>query len=158
MIEFLKGGKTLNGVTMGMTIDDANLILGEPTNISGEKEYGYLHYGAYRYGFTNKIINEMAIEFKFLEKPIMLKKMEWKKRNISLFEDFKIKSKCKIHKIIGLINHLQLNWKVENGIDKDSFIMKIANGPYIVCYLYDGIVDKITIADGHQTGNKNLLQ
>ena len=150
MIEFLKGGKTLNGVKMGMTIDDLYSILGKPTTISGEKNYGYIHYGEYRYGFTDGLINEMAIEFKLIEKPLEFPNIEYKKYDISLFENFKIQSKSKIHKIISFINHLQLNWKAENGIDTDSLTIKIENGPYIVFDLYDGTVDKITIVDGHQ--------
>jgi hypothetical protein len=150
MIEFLKGGKTLKGVEMGMTIDDLHSILGKPTNISGEKNYGYIHYREFRYGFTDDIINEMAIEFKFIKEPFIFKNLEWKKYDISLFEDFKIKSKSKIHKILSFINHLQLNWKAQNGIDKDCLTIKIENGPYIVFNLYDGTVDKITVVDGHQ--------
>lgn len=150
MIEFLKGGKTLKGVEMGMTIDNLQSILGKPTNISGEKNYGYIHYGEYRYGFTDGIINEMAIEFKFIKKPFKFENLEYKKYGIPLFEDFKIKSKSKIHKILSFINHLQLNWKAQNGIDKDCLTIKIENGPYIVFNLYDGAVDKITIVDGHQ--------
>ena len=65
MIEFLKGGKTLNGITMGMKISDLYSILGEPSNISREKDFGYVYYDAYRYGFTDEIIDEMSIEFKF---------------------------------------------------------------------------------------------
>jgi hypothetical protein len=150
MIEFLKGGKTLNGINMGMKISDLYSILGEPSNVSGEKNYGYVHYGAYRYGFTDDTINEMAIEFKFVKKTFEFKNLEYKKHGISLFEDFKIKPKSKIHQIINLLNHLQLNWKSKNGIDKDSFILKIENGPFAVFDLYDGTIDKITIVDGHQ--------
>ena len=150
MIEFLKGGKTLNGVKMGMKIEELYSILGKPTNTSGEKNYGYINYGEYRYGFTDDIINEMAIEFKLIEKPFEFSNLEYKKYDISLFENFKIKSKSKIHKIISFINHLQLNWKAQNGIDKDSLTIKIENGPYIVFNLYDGTVDKITIVDGYQ--------
>ena len=150
MIEFLREGKTLNGVEMGMNIDRLYSILGKPTSVSGEKNYGYIHYGEYRFGFTDNIINEMAIEFKLIDKPIKFKNLEWKKYDISLLENFIIKSKSKIHKIISFINHLQLNWKAKNGIDKDSLTIKIENGPYIVFNLYDGTVDKITIVDGHQ--------
>ena len=150
MIEFLKGGKNMNGVKMGMSVNDLYSILGQPTNITGEKNYGYIHYGEYRYGFADNIINEMAIDFKLIEKPFEFKNLEYKKYDISLFENFKIKSKSKIHKILSFINHLQLNWKAENGIDKDSLTIKIENGPYIVFDLLDGTVDKITIVDGHQ--------
>jgi hypothetical protein len=150
MIEFLKGGKTLYGITMGMTIDNLYSILGEPTNIMEENGYGYIHYGAYRYGFSDNIINEMAIEFKFIRKPLEFNNLEYRKYDISLFEDFKITSKSKIHTIIAFINHLQLDWKAQNGIDKDYFEIKIKNGPYIIFYLYDGTVDKITIVDGYQ--------
>ena len=150
MIEFLKGGKTLNGITMGMKISDLYSILGEPSIVSGEKNFGYVHYGAYRYGFTDDIINEMAIEFKFLKKPFEFKNLEYKKYNISLFEDFNIKPKSKIHEIINFINHLRLNWKSQNGIDKDCMTIKIENGPFAVFDLYDGTIDKITIVDGHQ--------
>jgi hypothetical protein len=150
MIEFLKGGKKLNGIEMGMTVKDVNSILGEPTSVSGENNYGYIHYGAYRYGFTGDVINEMAIEFKYIDKPLKFKDLEWKKYDISLFEDFKINAKSKIHKILSLINHLQLNWKAQNGIDKDTLTVKIENGPYVLFDLYDGTVDKITVVNGHQ--------
>lgn len=150
MIEFLKSGNTLNGVKMGMNLENLYSILGKPKKISGEKNYGYIHYGEYRYGFTDDIINEMAIEFKLIEKPLQFRNLEYRKYDISLFKDFKFKSKSKIHKIISFINHLQLNWKAENGIDKDSLTIKIENGPYIVFNLYDGTVDKISIMDGHQ--------
>lgn len=150
MIEFLKGGKTLNGVKMGMKIDKLYSILGEPTNVSGENNYGYIHYGEYRYGYTDEVINEMAIEFKFVQKPFEFKNLEYKKYGVSLFEDFKIKSKSKIHKIISFINHLQLNWKAKNDIDKDYLTIKIENGPYILFNLYDGTLEKISIIDGHQ--------
>ena len=109
MIDFLKGGKTLNGVKMGMTVENLYSILGKPTNISGEKNFGYIHYGEYRYGFTDDLINEMAIEFKLIKKPLEFPNLKYKKYDISIFENFKIKSKSKIHKIIGFINHLQLN-------------------------------------------------
>ena len=150
MIKFLKEGKTLNGVTMGMTINNVKSLLGKPTSISGENNYGYMHYGANRYGFTNNIINEIAIEFKFLKEPLIFKNLEWKKDGISLTEDFKINSKSEIHKILSFINHLQLNWKAQNGIDKDYLTVKIENGPYVIFDLYEGTVDKITIVDGHQ--------
>ncbi len=150
MIEFLKNGKTLNGITMGMTINEVKSILGNPKNISGENNFGYLHYGEYRYGFTDEIINEMAIEFKFIKKPFRLINLEYKKYDISLFEDFKITSRSKIHKIISLINHLQLNWNAKNGNDKDCLTLKIENGPYVIFDLYEGTVDKITIVDGYQ--------
>jgi hypothetical protein len=150
MIEFLKSGKNLKGVEMGMTINNLHSILGKPTNVSREKNYGYIHYGEYRYGFKDDIINEMAIEFKFIQKPIEFQNLEYKKYDISLLEDFKIKPKSKIHEIISFINHLQLNWKAQNGIDKDCLTIKIENGPYIVFDLYNGTVDKITIVDGHQ--------
>lgn len=150
MIEFLKEGKTLNGIKMGMKIDQLYSILGEPTNVSGENNYGYIHYGAYRYGFKDEIINEMAIEFKFIQEPLIFTDLEWKKYDISLFENFEIKSKSKIHEILSFINHLQLNWKAQNGIDKDCLTIKIENGPYIIFNLYDGTVDKISIVDGHQ--------
>lgn len=150
MIDFLKGGKTLNGVKMGMTVENLYSILGKPTNVCEEKNYVYIHYGEYRYGFTDDIINEMAIEFKLIEKPLEFSNLEYKKYGISLFENFKIKSKSKIHKIIRFINHLQLNWKAQNGIDKNSLSIKIENGPYIVFGFYDGTVDKISIVDGHQ--------
>ncbi len=150
MIEFLKGGKTLNGITMGMKISDLYSILGEPSNISREKDFGYVYYDAYRYGFTDEIIDEMSIEFKFLKKTLEFKNLEYKKNNISLFEDFKIKPKSKIHEIINFINHLQLNWNSKNGIDKDCLTIKIENGPFAVFDLFDGTIDKITIVDGHQ--------
>lgn len=150
MIEFLKGGKTLNGITMGMTLNDLYSILGEPTNIYGEKNIGYVHYGAYRYGFTDNIIKEMSIEFKSIEKPFKFKNLEYKKYDISLFENFKIKSKSKIHKVISFINHLQLKWRSENSVDKDSLMLKIENGPYVVFNLHDGTIDRITVVDGHQ--------
>lgn len=150
MIEFLKGGKILNGIEMGMTIDDVNSIMGKPTSINGEEKYGYIYYEAYRYGFTDKIINEMSIDFKFIKTPLEFKNLEWKKHDVSLFKDFKIKSKSKIHKILSLINHLQLNWKAQNGNDKNCLTVKIENGPYIVFDLYDGTVDRITIVDGFQ--------
>jgi len=135
---------------MGMTTDSLYSILGKPTIVTGEKDYEYIYYGPYRYGFSDGIINEMAIEFKFIKKPFEFKNLEYRKYGISLFEDFKITSKTKIHKIIAFVNHLQLDWKAQNGLDKDYFEIKIKNGPYIIFYLYDGTVDKITIVDGYQ--------
>ena len=109
-------------------------------------------YALINLGVDYSIIGDyhLAIEFKLIEKPLEFPNIEYKKYDISLFENFKIQSKSKIHKIISFINHLQLNWKAENGIDKDSLTIKIENGPYIVFDLYDGTVDKITIVDGHQ--------
>ncbi len=150
MIEFLKGGKTLHGITMGMTVDSLYPILGRPTNVMGDKERGYINFGAYRYGYTDDIINEMAIEFKYFKKPLEFKNLEYRKYDISLFEDFRISSKSKIHTIIAFINHLQLDWKAQNGIDKDCFALKIKNGPFIIFDLFDGTVDKISIVDGYQ--------
>ena len=150
MIGFLKEGKTLHGITMGMTLGELYAILGTPSMVMGDKEYGYVNYGPYRYGYSQNRITEMAIEFKYIEKPIKLKNVVYNQYDISLIEDFKFKSTTKLHKVIAFINHLQLQWRAENGNDKDHFILKIKGGPYVIANLYDGTIDKITIVDGHQ--------
>lgn len=151
MIEFLKEGKKLNNVSMGMNIDNIYSILGEPDEVIGNENGGYIHYNEFRYGYdSSQIVTEMSIEFVRMEKNYMFKNLKNKKYGMVLHESFKIGSNTKIHKFIRFLNHLQLNWEANSSYDKDYLTIKLKPGPYILFDLQDGTPYKISIVDGYQ--------
>jgi len=151
MIEFLKKGKELNNVLMGMSVDAVYSELGEPDEIIGDDGYGYMHYGEYRYGYDiNKRICEMSIEFNRLEKKYRFKDIESEKYGVQLSESFAIGKKSKIHKIIRFLNHLQLKWEANNDTDTDYLKIKIKDGPFVVFSLQNGLPFRISVVDGYQ--------
>ncbi|PIV48445.1 MAG: hypothetical protein COZ75_03560 [Flavobacteriaceae bacterium CG_4_8_14_3_um_filter_34_10] len=151
MIEFLKKGKELNNVHMGMSVDAVYSELGEPDEIIGDNNSGYLHYGEYRYGYDIKrCICEMSIEFNRLEKKYKLKELETEKYGVKFYESFTISNKSKIHKIIRFLNYIQLRWESNNDGDKDYLKIKIDGGPFLIFNLQNGVLLKISVMDGHQ--------
>lgn len=150
MIEFLKGGKKLNGISMGMTVSHVREILGEDENYP-EMDSGFLYYNEFRYGYDeNHVITEMAIIFSGIKRKFKFENLEKVKQGISLLESFSIGRKTKMNEMIYFINYLGLNWTSSNIQDEDYMKLKIENGPFIVFYLYDGLVDKISVIDGYQ--------
>jgi hypothetical protein len=151
MIEFLKKGKKLNGVHMGMSIDDVHTLLGNPDEIIGDDNNGYLIYKEYRYGYNDSgLIYELSIEFSRLEDKYKFKNLKSEKYGVVFHQSFSISSKTKIHKFIKFLNHLQLDWKADSNSDKDNFIIKITSGPFVVFDLHDGTPFRISVIDGHQ--------
>ncbi|GAA3582440.1 hypothetical protein [Snuella lapsa] len=151
MIEFLKKGKKLNGIHMGMSVDDVHRILGKPDEVVGDDNYGYLSYKEFRYGYnTNRSISEMSIEFVSLENKYKFKDLKSEQYGEIFIESFSISSKTKIHKFIRFLNHLQLPWEANSDSDKDYFTIKIESGPFIVFDLQDGTPFRISIMDGYQ--------
>ena len=144
MLNFLKTGHSLNGIAIGSTLSDLRTALGEPTDTVGDHQNGYVYYEYYRYGYTKNIITELSIEFPHIDTPIILKDVEYRKYDISLFEDFSLDQNTQLHEIIRLLNHLQLDWMAKNEIDKDHVIIRLGNGLSIVSDLSDGIIVRIS--------------
>ncbi|RZS93860.1 hypothetical protein [Aquimarina brevivitae] len=148
MLNFFKIGKTLNGIEIGTTLSNLITALGEPTEIVGDHQNGYVYYEYYRYGYTKNIITELSIEFPLIETPILLQDVEYKKYDISLFEDFSLDQDTQLHELIRLLNHLQLDWTSKNEIDKDHVIIRLDNGLNIVGDLSEGFIVRISIMNG----------
>ncbi len=151
MIDFLKNGNILNGVKMGISVDHLYSILGEPNEIIGDKDYGYLYYEEFRYGYDpSGFICEMSIEFNRFKKKYRLKNLKSNRYGVDLNESFSIGSKTKIHKFIRLLNYLQLKWESNSDSDKDHLVIKIKSGPYIVFDLKNGNPFRISVVNGYQ--------
>ena len=148
MLNFLKTGHTLNGIAIGSTLSDLKTTLGEPTETVGDHQNGYVYYEYYRYGYTKDNITELSIEFPRIDTPILLKDVEYRKYDISLFEDFSLDQNTKLHEIIKLLNHLRLDWTAKNEIDKDHGIIRLGNGLSVVIDLSDGTIVRISVMDG----------
>ena len=148
MLNFLKTGHTLNGIAIGSTLSDLKTTLGEPTETVGDHQNGYVYYEYYRYGYTKDNITELSIEFPRIDTPILLKDVEYRKYDISLFEDFSLDQNTKLHEIIRLLNHLRLDWTAKNEIDKDHGIIRLGNGLSVVIDLSDGTIVRISVMDG----------
>ena len=148
MLNFLKTGHTLNGIAIGSKLSDVKTTLGEPTETVGDHQNGYVYYEYYRYGYTKDNITELSIEFSLIETPIILKDVEYRKYDISLFEDFSLDQNTQLHEIIRLLNHLQLDWMAKNEIDKDHGIIRLGNGLSVVSDLSDGTIIRISVMDG----------
>ena len=154
MIEFLKSGTTLDNVKMGMTKQEVISILGQPSEVIDQKDFGYIFYNQNRYALRNDVVNEISIEFNLIQKPYIFKDIEFSQFGISIKESFKIDSNSKINEVISFINHLNLDWEAKSSNDKSNLTLKIKNGPFIVFDLYSGTVFKISVVNGFQ--NKNL--
>ena len=151
MIEFLKQGKKLNSIQMGMSVEDVYKKLGEPDEIIGDYNNGYLHYSEFRYGYDKtRVICEMSIEFNFLDKKYKFENLENERYGEIFYESFKISSKTKIHKFIRFLNYLKLSWSADNSGDKENFTIKLKPGPFIVFDLQDGTPFRISVMNGYQ--------
>ena len=107
-----------------------------------------MYYEYYRYGYTKDNITELSIEFPRIDTPIILKDVEYRKYDISLFEDFSLDQNTQHHEIIRLLNHLQLDWTAKNELDKDHVIIRLGNGLSVVSDLSDGTIVRISVMDG----------
>ncbi len=151
MIEFLKGGKTLNDIHMGMSMDNVYDVLGEPDKVVGNKEGGYIYYKEYRYGYdVSGNISEMSIEFAYLEGIYEFKDLRSERYGDVIFESFSIGTKTEIHKFIGFLNYLKLEWKANSDMDRDYLILKLRPGPFVLFDLQDGTPFRISIMKGCQ--------
>lgn len=157
MIEFLKKGKELGGVKMGMTVDVIRQILGKPDEIVGTSECGYLHYNDYRYGYDESgCIKEISIEFIDLNKKYRFEDIEYKKYDISFHESFVIKRKTKMHKFLRFLNYLKLEWTIHSK-NIDDISIKINNGPFVVFNLKTGFIYRISVVDGYQDNESTVF-
>ena len=145
MLNFLKTGHSLNSIAIGSTHSYLRTALGEPTETVGDHQNGYVYYEYYRYGYIEDIITELSIEFPRIDTPILLKDLEYRKYDITLFEDFSLDQNTQLHEIIRLLNHLQLDWTAKNEIDKDHVIIRLGNGLSIVSDLSDGTIVRISM-------------
>ncbi|GGX35760.1 hypothetical protein [Aquimarina muelleri] len=151
MIEFLKQGKKLNNIHMGMSVEDVYNKLGEPDEIVGDDNNGYLHYKEFRYGYNvSRSICEMSIEFNYLENKYKFKGLENEQYGEIFYESFTISSKTKIHKFLRFLNYLKLSWEADSSGDKENFTIKLKPGPFIVFDLQDGTPFRISVMDGYQ--------
>lgn len=146
MIEFLKHGKSLNNIHMGMKVEDVIYKLGEPDEIVGDSTNGYLYYREYRFGYNLKrCVSEISIEFVRLENKYKFKNLESERYGLIFNESFSIGSKTKIHKFIRFLNHLKIPWKADSLGDKDNFILSLSNGPFVIFDLQDGTLFRISV-------------
>ena len=151
MIDFLKKGKELNNIHVGVSIEHVYNILGEPDEVIGDKKNGYLHYQENRYGYDEKgKVIEMSIEFTRLKVKYDFHNLESEHYGISIQKSFSINTKTKIHKFIAFLNFLQLDWEANSKLDKDYLTIKISSGAYILFDLHDGKSYRISVVDGYQ--------
>ncbi|MCK8480938.1 hypothetical protein [Psychroserpens algicola] len=151
MIEFLRNGKELNGISMGLKIKSLYEIMGEPDEVIGDMANGYIRYNHLRYGYDeSQCIIEMSIELSYLEKKLNFKNIKSEKYGIVSEQSFSISSKTKIHEFINFLNFLNISWQSDNKKDKNYLTLKLKPGPYVIFDLDNGILIRVSIVDGFQ--------
>lgn len=124
----------MQGIRVGMTIDEVTEKLGQPEEVIGNSEagYGYLMYGIVRIGYWEDSIDELGLLFhKHIDTNIKLDYIDDE-------EHFKISAGTKINEVIRLMNYRGISWDCYNKTDSDYFTIRSEGKVAIIFDLYKG--------------------
>jgi len=131
ILSFIITGE-IQGIRVGMTINEVKEKLGEPEEVIGDPKAGYLMYGIVRVGYRGYSIDELALLFN-------------KHTDISISLDYKddgeyfeISEHTKINEVIRLINYRGISWDCYDKNNSDYFTIRSERKVAIVFDLYDG--------------------
>jgi hypothetical protein len=128
---FLTTGE-IQGIRVGMTIDEVKEKLGQPREVIGDSNVGYLMYGIFRIGYRGNIIDEMALFFyKYPDVSICL---DYKDDE----EHFEISAGTKINEMIRLMNYKGIRWDCYDKSNSDYFTVRSEIKVALIFDLYDG--------------------
>jgi len=105
IIKLLQHGFEYKNAKFGMNIKELKFYMGEPDRIAGNSDMGYWHYGFWRFGYFDGVIDQIAILF---EKDQHIK-FGTNLKNIGGEIDF-IETGTKLYEIIKLFNLHGIEW------------------------------------------------
>jgi hypothetical protein len=130
VLAFIKDGE-IKGIRNGMPINYVIEKLGQPDDIIGDVNAGYLMFGSVRVGYLKDVVNELAILFEG-------KDIAYKTDAGELYDSIQVSGHTQIHEFIALLNSRKILWDCYDKSNLDYFIIRSEIKVAIVFDLYDG--------------------
>lgn len=145
MIDFIKKGNNLEGVSLLSKLKEVIKEKGEPNNLIGNDERGYIYYDNYRYNYdSNGVIDELAIDFTIKDVKFKFNNLISSQYDVTIRENFIISSSTKINKFILFLNFLNISWTSYNEKNLDYFTLRTESGVLIFFSLHSGKIIRIS--------------
>lgn len=139
VLGFINAGEIM-GIKIGMTVAEVYEKLGQPEELVGDSNVGYLEYGIISFGYFGNVIDELAIRF------YKNKTIRFVTKETEFGEAGKIDGDTKINEFIYLLNSRSLLWDCYDKSNLDYFIVRSGVGVGIVFDLDDGNLNRISYA------------
>lgn len=127
----------LYGINIGDNIAELkNKLNFDDLTLNGHEHYGYYYMpNGYRFGFCNKIIDEIGIDFDKL-----LVKVVFRREG-----GYYVLGGKKIHEILDFLNDNFIGWTAIKSLDTQYLMVKIVSNKIVLIFdVYEGTLSKIT--------------
>ena len=139
IIRFLRTGRELLGIPIGMTRENLISKLGPPIDEVGEGNFSFIYYkGGVRFFQENNVIVELGLDFnvggRVVSFPIKIEDME----NVKYFN-----YNTKLNVAIKMLKYLRIKWSSWDENNPGNIVLKTASDVFLLFDIDDGKIGRI---------------